>query len=174
MALPKNALLDERKPTKVLTGLVSGPAASRDRSILERLITFEKKRVDIRGRMEYHSSTVVQKSGNLLLRIVTDEDALEDLKKVDFELRIGASGKVKFSDPSAEKKLTAEQMREKRRSELEESIASDKIRIKERLAELRALNEETESIGSLGMSSMTVEDANKMDVSEKDKEEEKM
>ena len=65
-------------------------------------------------------------------------------------------------------------MREKRRSELEESIASDKIRIKERLAELRALNEETESIGSLGMSSMTVEDANKMDVSEKDKEEEKM
>ena len=67
-----------------------------------------------------------------------------------------------------------EQMREKRRSELEESIASDKIRIKERLAELRALNEETESIGSLGMSSMTVEDANKMDVSEKDKEEEKM
>ena len=65
-------------------------------------------------------------------------------------------------------------MREKRRSELEESIASDKIRIKERLAELRALNEETESIGSLGMSGMAVEDANKMDVSEKDKEEEKM
>ena len=100
MALPKNALLDERKPTKVLTGLVSGPAASRDRTTLERLIMFEKKRVGICGRMEYHSATIVQKSGNLLLRIVTDKDALEGLKKVDFELRIGASGKVKFSDPS--------------------------------------------------------------------------
>ena len=173
LALPKNALLNERKPTKVLTGLVSGPAASRERSTLERLIAFEKKRVDICGRMEYHSSTVVQKSGNLLLRIVTDEDALEDLKKVDFELRIGASGKVKFTDPSAEKKLTAEQMRDKRRAELEESIAADKVRIKERLAELRSLNEETESIGSMGMSSMTVGDS-KMDVSEKDKEEETM
>ena len=152
LALPKNALPDERKPTKVLTGLVSGPAASRDRTTLERLIMFEKKRVGICGRMEYHSATVVQKSGNLLLRIVTDKDALEGLKKVDFELRIGASGKVKFSDPSAEKK----------RAELEESSAADKIRIKERLAELRALNEETESIGSMGMSGMTVEDSDKM------------
>ena len=39
--------------------------------------------MDIRGRMEYHSSTVVQKSGNLLMRIIADEDALEGLKKVD-------------------------------------------------------------------------------------------
>ena len=171
LALPKNALLDERKPTKVLTGLISGPAASRDRPTLERLLAFEKKRVGICGRMEYHSATIVQKSGNLLLRIVADEDAVEGLKKVDFELRIGASGKVKFSDPSAEKKLNPEQMREKKRSELEESIAADKLRIKERLAELRALNEETELVGSMGMSGMTVEDSEKMEVSEKDKEE---
>ena len=62
-------------------------------------------------------------------------------------------------------------MREKKRAELEESIAADKIRIKERLAKLRGLNEETESIGSMGMSGMTVEDSDKMEVSEKDKEE---
>ena len=90
---------------------------------------------------------------------------------MDFELRIGASGKVKFSDPSAEKILTVDQMRKKKRAELGESIAADKICIKERLAELRALNEETESIGSMGMSGMTVEDSDKMEVSEKDKEE---
>ena len=90
--------------TKVHKGLVQ--AALRERKVLERLLKFEAKRLGVNGRPEYHSSSIIQKSDNLLLRILVDEDAMENLKQVDFEMRIGASGKVKFSDDRASKKVT--------------------------------------------------------------------
>ena len=43
---------EERKPHTILTGLVTGPAAARDREILERMIQAEKDRVKIPGKIK--------------------------------------------------------------------------------------------------------------------------
>ena len=110
-AIPKATILAERKPTTILTGLVTGSAAKRDRSQLERLLKFESGRLKIEGRIEFYSSSTIQKSGNMLLRILVDEDAKQQLSRVDFELRIGASGKVKFVDERAQKKSHQEYAR---------------------------------------------------------------
>ena len=40
----------------------------------------------------------IGKSGNLLLRIVLDDEAKERLNECDSQLRIGASGLVRFTD----------------------------------------------------------------------------
>ena len=157
IAVRKDVLLESRKPTTILSGLVTGPASKRDRSVLERLLKFECDRVGITGRLEFHSSSLIQKSGNLLLRIVVDDDAKGELSRLDNELRIGASGKVKFLDEREEKKSNPEWKR-RRLAELEQKIAEGKQLIKEMAEEGQKLCETLEdnppSVGSLGMSGL--------------------
>ena len=173
LAIPKATLLEERKPTTILTGLVTGSAAKRDRSQLERLLKFEANRLKIDGRIEFYSSSAIQKSGNTLLRILVDEDAKQQMSRVDFELRIGASGKVKFIDERAQKKSNPEYVK-RRLTELEQSIDEHKQRIRAELEERRQLQEDLEkppaSVGSVGLSSLNVDDVEETDETAGDKE----
>ena len=90
-----------------------------------------------------------------------DDDAKEQLSRADFELRIGASGKVKFIDERAQKKSHPEYVR-RRLAELEQSIDEHKQQIKDELEERRKLQEDLDkppaSVGSVGLSSLNVDD----------------
>ena len=76
---------------------------------------------------------------------------------MDNELRIGASGKVKFLDEREEKKSNPEWKR-RRLAELEQKIAEGKQLIKEMAEEGQKLCETLEdnppSVGSLGISGL--------------------
>ena len=89
----------ERRPVKILSGLLTGPASKHSREVLEKLIKFEVDRQKIAGRLEIASSVTVPRSGNLVLRILVDDVAEARMKELRYELRIGASGKVRFEDP---------------------------------------------------------------------------
>ena len=161
LAMEKETVMNERKPTTILTGLVTGSAAKRDRKMLERMIKFEAQRVEIHGRIEFYSATPIIKSGNLLLRILVDEDAKWEMSKVNDELHIGASGKVKFQDERALRKSSSE-YRRRRLQELEQSIEASKKLILDQVKERKELEMDLEkpppSVGSMGMSSLTVGD----------------
>ena len=158
LAVPKAAIMNERRPSKILTGLVTGPAASRDRTTLERLLRFEAARLKISGRMEYHSAHLVQKSGNLLLKIVVDDVAMQGMEENSFELRIGASGKVKFLDDRAEKKINKQEDRKLQIEALEKQIEEQKNLLKETLRQRKELEQvDTDSVGSAGLSQLSVD-----------------
>ena len=162
LARAKEDVMNERKPTTILTGLVTGSAAKRDRKMLERMLKFEAQRVEIHGRIEFYSATPIVKSGNLLLRILVDEDAKWELSKVNDELHIGASGKVKFQDERALRK-SAPEYRRRRLQELEQSIEAHKKLLLDEVKERKELEIDLDtappSVGSMGMSSLNVGDA---------------
>ena len=146
----------ERKPTTILTGLVIPPAAKRSRETIERFLKFEKQRNGIPGRLEYYSAIPLGQSGNILLRIIVDDEAKEELERIDSSLRIGASGLVKFVDERADKKVNA-QTRKAKLAKVEAELETHKKHLnnlfKEKQELLRA---ETESVGSAGLSNLTV------------------
>ena len=155
--ISKMQLLEKRRPTTIITGLVTGSAASRERTILERLIKFEAERVGVIGRLEFYAAHLVQKSGNLLLKLIADDRAMACLKELDFELRIGASGRVKFTDERAEKKTSAAEKKMAKVEELEKSIEEHKKMLKDMLQQRRALEGDEESVGSIGVSNLSME-----------------
>ena len=157
LVFPKHEILENRRPTTILTGLVTGPAASRDRTTLERLLKFEAERVGISGRMEYYSSHPIEKSGNLLLKILLDDRAMACLGERKFELRIGASGRVKFSDERADKKTSKAEKQKAEREELMRTFEEQKKAMKESLEKIRALQPDEESVGSMGVSNLSME-----------------
>ena len=153
----KDSLIAERKPVTILTGLLQGPAAKRERHEIERFLKFEQKRVQLPGRLEFYSAIPIKRSGNTLLRIAVDDDAFSKLKELDFQLRIGASGQVRFEDERAEKK-TNKQTREVKIHELESSIHALKNKLVTLAKEKRDLEKaETESVASLGLSALHME-----------------
>ena len=170
LAIPKAKLLEKRRPTTILTGLVTGPAAKRDKAVLSRVIEHQKTKHKIRGRLEIYDGFGVVKSGNLLLKLLADDVAMEDLQRIDFELHFGASGKVKFTDETADKKITPES-RKRRLKELEASLDEHRKRAQEILPKKRELekllDEPLESVGSCGMGSLSVEDADMEESTEK-------
>ena len=170
--VPKAEVLEKRRPTKILTGLVTGSAANRDRATLERLLKFEVERVGVRGRLEFYSAHPIQKSGNLLLKIILDDRAMDCLKERDFELRIGASGRVRFSDERADKKTSRADKLKAQKEELVKEYEATKDAMRTMYQKIRALEaEETESIGSLGVSDLTVE-TEEMDTEKEQKQSE--
>ena len=157
----KETLVAERKPVTILTGLLQGPAAKRERNEIERFLKFEQARVKIPGRIEFYSSIPIKRSGNTLLRIAVDDDAFSRMKEVDFQLRIGASGLVRFEDERASKK-TNKQTREVKIHELETSIHDLKNKLVTLAKEKRELEKsETESVASLGLSGLNVGESSK-------------
>lgn len=151
----KAELMEERKPTTVLTGLVTGSAAKRSREQLELFIKYEKENLGIGGRLEYYS-TIETKGGNILLRILVDDEAKKDLSRHDFQFKIGASGLVKFEDEKRNKKVDASTRAEKL-ALLEKNIAANKKLLLDLTKARKEVEEcETESIGSVGMSSLTM------------------
>ena len=155
--IKKETLAAERKPVTILTGLLQGPAARRERNEIERFLKFEQARVKIPGRIEFYSSIPIRRSGNTLLRIAVDDDAFSRMKELEFQLRIGASGQVRFEDERASKK-TNKQTREVKIHELESSITDLKKKLITLAKEKRELESvETASVGTLGMSELNME-----------------
>ena len=153
--VPRAELEAERKPTTILTGLVIPPAARRSREVIERFLKFEKQRNKIPGRLEFYSAISLPQSENLLLRIIVDDEAKEELERIDSSLRIGASGLVKFLDERADKRVNA-QTRKVKLAKLEAELEEKKKAVRELITQTRELKAETESVGSVGMSSLTV------------------
>ena len=153
----KEDIENERKPTTVLTGLVTGSAARRSKEELERFIKAEKARLAIPGRLDFNSTLPIAKSGNLLLRIRVDDEAKERLSEVNNQLRIGASGQVKFED-ERKKVVVNQQTRQERIRDLEKRIADEQEKIRQLCIERRDLEKaETESVGSMGMGTLHME-----------------
>ena len=165
--MKKETLMEERKPTRILSGLVTGPTAGRDRKVLERLLKYEADRVGVTGRLEYYSSHLVKKSGNLILKLVADDEAIAGLTRCEFELRLGASGKVKFQDERADKKTS----RQTKLEELESRIKEQKQLLQQAIQERRALEDvETASVGSMGVSKLHVGGTDDSNVGDADRE----
>ena len=153
---------EERKPHTILTGLVTGPAAARDRELLERKIQAEKVRVKIPGKLQYHSSHKVASSGNLLLKILVDEEAEPRFKELSYQLRIGASGYVKFEDDRAKRKVD-KRTRANQIETLEAELEAEKKKLEERIKYLDQLkNTDNESVASMGLSGLNVGDNDKV------------
>ena len=107
--------------------------------------------------MEYYSSHPIEKSGNLLLKILLDDRAMACLEERKFELRIGASGRVKFSDERADKKTSKAEKQKAEREELMRTFEEQKKAMKESLEKIRALQPDEESVGSMGVSNLSME-----------------
>ena len=149
-----------RKDFKILTGLVTGPAAQRDRKDLDRFIKAEMLRRKMPGQIEYYSS---HKTGNnnLLLSIKVDEDAEPRLEELDHSLRIGASGLVKFTDNRSDKRVD-QKTRAKRLEELQEEIEQAREELRKKVERAKELNNlETQSVGSMGVSSLEIAEVTK-------------
>ncbi|MEO1777136.1 MAG: hypothetical protein AAFS07_19535, partial [Pseudomonadota bacterium] len=126
----KSKLEAERACVRTLTGLVKGAAAKRDFKVLERFLNYEKARNLIPGRFEIYQIADVARSGNKLLRLKADEAALDRLAEIDFEIHLGASGRVKLSIEQEGTKVDA-LSRKLRLKELEKQIADQKEKVLE-------------------------------------------
>ena len=149
-----------RKDFKILTGLVTGPAAQRDRKDLDRFIKAEMLRRKMPGQIEYYSS---HKTGNnnLLLSIKVDEDAEPGLEELDYSLRIGASGLVKFADNRSDKRVD-QKTRARRLEELQEEIQQAREVLRQKEERAKELNNlEVQSVGSLGVSTLELAEVTK-------------
>ena len=103
----------ERRPVKILSGLLTGPAAKHPNEVLGKLLKFEADRMKITGRLQIASSVKVPRSGNLLLRILVDDVAEERLKEISYELRFGAAGKTRFEDLKSKHSVNSKTRQEK-------------------------------------------------------------
>lgn len=161
--IEKSQLLKVRKPPTILSGLLKGPAAKRDRDVLQRFLQFEKQRSHIPGRLDFYQA-VDTPAGNKILRIVVDEDTMVRLAELDFELCIGASGRVKFADERANK-TSSTQSRKVKLAMLEKETKELKERLVKMTQERLELQKaETESVGSVGISTMEITDAEVQDL----------
>ena len=150
----------ERRPTVILTGLITGQAAKCERPEIERFLKAEVKRVSIPGRLHYFQAYNT-KGDNQLLKIIVDDEAEERLKELDYQLRMGASGLVKFQDERASKKVD-QRSRKIRLEQLQTEIERESKGLREKMKLLRDLERtETESVGSMGLGSLNVEDKDK-------------
>ena len=109
----------------------------------------------------------MQKSGNLILKLVADDEAIAGLTRVEFELHLDTSGKVKFQDERADKKTS----RQTKLEELENRIKEQKQLLEQAIQERRALEDvETASVGSMGVSKLHVGGTDSSNVGDADKE----
>ncbi len=146
----------ERRPTVILTGLITGPAAKRERQEIERFLKAEVNRMAIPGRLQFYQG-VPTKAGNLLLRIIVDDFAEERLKQLDYQLRVGASGLVKFEDERASKKVD-QRSRAIKLERLQAEIEQGREQLKAKCKALRELQRcDTESVGSMGLGNLQME-----------------
>lgn len=153
----------ERRPTTILTGLVTGSTAKRSRQEIELFLKKAVEQAKIDGRLHFYQ-TQETKSNNLLLRILVDDVAEARLKELDYQIRIGASGLVKFSDERKAKKVDHKRSRQVRIEELKIHIGREKEKITKMYEALDDLEKaETESMSSLGLSKLNVDDKDKAD-----------
>ena len=152
-------LKEIRRPTKMFTGLLTGAAARRDKTILEEYVKHEARMKNITGRMEI-AGEMMCASGNKILRLKVDDIAEEGLSRCNYELSIGTSGKVKFTDVRDKSTKGGYAERARRAEELLKKIRDEKAKIAAREVELEEEISKAEeaSIGSCGMSSLNVED----------------
>ena len=144
-----------KRPTKFISGLLTGAIASRSKEELERVVKLETKRLAIPGLVDVMSTHDITTSGNKILKLRVDNEAYEALEKVQFDLHLASSGKVRFNDPTKTKKVD----NNAKLQDLQQRIAEDKKKILEMEAKEADLKEklETDSVASLGLSKMQVE-----------------
>ena len=99
VAMTKDDLIKHRESLFVLEGLVTGPAAKHRDDLLEKLVSFEIKRLQIKGWVRYLSSEPVDgESNSLKVKINVNRDAFKAMRRASkCRLRIGACGQVKFT-----------------------------------------------------------------------------
>ena len=94
--IPAEELEAIRKPVKFLTALIRGAERELSMEWLARILKLEKDRRKIPGRIELTAANKVERSGNLILRILVDETAEERLKQLGFSITFGTNGRVKL------------------------------------------------------------------------------
>ena len=149
-----------RKNFVIMTGLVTGPAAQRDKKTLDRFIKAEMNLKKVPGDIEVYSLHPTA-SHNLLLSIKVDEDAEPRLKELDYTLRVGASGPVKFADTRSDKKVD-QRTRAQRLELLKQKLEEKREELREHEARIEELNklETVSEVGSLGVSAMDLDSGN--------------
>ncbi len=163
--LTRAQLAEVRKPTTILSGLLTGPAASGRKETLDLYVKAEKHRRGIPGRMEV-CQTFETKAGNLVLKLLVDEEALTRVRELDMNLRIGGTGLVHFTDLTEDKKLNNAAARqaalEAKRKELrekEDALRKAALELREAEREAEEALETDSEVGSLGASSMAISGA---------------
>jgi hypothetical protein len=147
-------LLAERRPTKVLSGLVTGPTASLPEDKFPVMLKQQVGVHGINGRIEI-LATHVTKSNNRIVRIRADDVALERLGQLNNCLTFAMSGKVKFSEvqgSSTKMRVNPEKLLQQHKDLVEEQAVLA-AKITESQKTIESLEQKT-----LAMEVVTVED----------------
>ena len=92
----KSIYLKETKDMILLSGTAQGSTTARmDDRTLEMFLQVEKRRLNIPGKLQFHNVTEVAEK-KILFCITADEAALAKLADLNFELRLGTFGTIKF------------------------------------------------------------------------------
>ena len=163
-------LMERRRPSKIISGLVMGPAANRDREYYDRALKHEVEAKKIPGRLEVFSMDITTPRGRIL-KLRADDIALARLGELDNTIHIGSAGRILFTEvkevdgvdkvlpkDAGNKQTTAEDLA--RLEQLNKEIAEAKRFIVEKTKARREIETaETASVGSLGMSEVNISPA---------------
>jgi hypothetical protein len=155
-------LMEERRPTMILSGLITGPTAGLGDEKFPILLKQQKQLHKIDGRLEVQD-TFLTKGDNRIIRLLVDDVAMEGMKQLGYELFFAMSGAVLFQEqqksstrksaPSDHSKLEGELAEiQRQRSALQEKMdeANQRIEQMERRQEPRS------GISFMGTSGMDV------------------
>jgi hypothetical protein len=130
---------EEVRKRKTFTGLLRGVTAKSTLPALQLRVTAHLKRLGMQGEITCEKLVETPTGGILYLRV--DEDAEKSLGGDGFELVLGTSGKVKFTDPrrrSGTAKTTVEMEENRRRADALKKEAEALIKRNEVLEQQRA------------------------------------
>lgn len=156
----KEDLLQRRRPTKLMSGLITAPAASLPDETLTKAFKQEVLASKVDGRLEFVSTVTVARSGNKILRILVDDIAVQSLGARGNTLNLMGMGEVLFSDVKGQNTTlnkTAANLQSKARDleERRKRLAEETEALK--AAEEKLENErESQSVGSCGISGMNI------------------
>ena len=88
-------VLDDRRPSRTLTGLLRGPTAQLTDDDLREIIKHQKEDENIEGLMEFVDVSRT-KNENAIIRLRADEQAMQRLVEIGLELHIAMAGRVLF------------------------------------------------------------------------------
>ena len=155
-------LREERRPTKILSGLITGPTAKFDETVLAELLKHQIKEHKIAGRIEA-ADKIPTKAGNAILRLRVDDIAMQRLQELEFTLRFAMAGRVLFQEVKQDKttKVNKEPISDlqARRDEIQkrlDELEKEKAAELESLAAVEAERAELASVSSMGLSGLSV------------------
>ena len=91
----------------LLSGTAQGSRTTRkDDATLEMFLQVEKRRLNIPGKLQFHHVTEITEK-KIIINITADKIALAKLERLNFELRLGTFGTIKFKVVNEEEEETS-------------------------------------------------------------------